>query len=142
MQTNGERRKVPGDVWVTSYWREPAIELVGQNVSLLDADKGRHLNGKLDRVGKEPIELGGQTFECTHYRLAGDVEVDLWYDANGRLARQKAVESGHKTQIELAGIGNSTKPAKGRSPLSRRHPATAARRARHCPAVRQTATSP
>jgi hypothetical protein len=104
VQTNGSQRKVRGDVWVTSYWREPNATLVGQNIALLDADKGRTLTGKLQRVGKESIQLGGQARPCTHYRLQGEVEVDLWYDAQSRLVRQNAVESGHKTQIELAEI--------------------------------------
>ncbi len=105
VQTNGEQRKVRGDVWVTSYWREPSSALVGQNIALLDADKGRTLTGKLQLVGKEPIQLGGRVQPCTHYHLQGEVEVDLWYDAQSRLVRQNAVESGHKTQIELAQIG-------------------------------------
>ncbi len=105
VQTNGEQRKVRGDVWVTSYWREPNPALVGQEIVLLDADKGRTLTGKLQRIGKESIQRGGQIQECTHYRLQGDMEVDLWYDAQSRLVRQNAVESGHKTLIELAEIG-------------------------------------
>jgi hypothetical protein len=104
VQTNGTQRRVRGDVWVTSYWREPAAALVGQNVALLDADKGRTLTGKLERLGNEPIPMGGQNQPCTHYRLKGEVEVDLWYDAESRLVRQHSIESGHKTQIELADI--------------------------------------
>jgi hypothetical protein len=104
VQANGEQRKVRGDVWVTSYWREPKSDLVGQNIALLDADKGRTLTGKLQRVGKESLQLGGQAQACTHYRLQGEVDVDLWYDAQSRLVRQNTVESGHKTQLELAEI--------------------------------------
>jgi hypothetical protein len=104
VQTNGAQRRVRGDVWVTSYWREPNAALVGQEIALLDADKGRTLTGKLQRLGKESIQVGGQGRECTHYRLQGEVDVDLWYDAQSRLVRQHAVESGHKTQIELAEI--------------------------------------
>ena len=89
---------------MTSYSREPNVALVGQEIALLDADKGRTLTGKLRRLGKESIQVGGQGRECTHYRLQGEVDVDLWYDAQSRLVRQHAVESGHKTQIELAEI--------------------------------------
>ena len=70
----------------------------------MDADKGRTLSGKLQFVGKESIARRGQAQPCTHYRLQGEVDVDLWYDAQSRLVRQNTVESGHKTQIELAEI--------------------------------------
>jgi hypothetical protein len=104
VQANGQKRKVPGDVWVTSYWREPETALVGRDIALLDADKGRTLSGKLLRVGKESVNLGGKKQQCTHYRLLGEVDVNLWYDAQSRLVRHQAVESGHNTQIELAEI--------------------------------------
>ncbi len=90
-----------GDVWVTSYWREPSPQAVGQEIALLDADKGRTLTGKLRYLGKERLPLAGQNQECVHYQLQGEVDVDLWYDRQQRLVKQHSVESGHKTMIEL-----------------------------------------
>jgi Family of unknown function (DUF6134) len=104
VRTDGKVRKLPRNVWTTSYWHAPEDQLLGKTVSLLDSDKGKSLSAKLERVGQEPLSLADKDRPCTHYRLRGDVEVDLWYDAGGRLVRRDAVESGHKTRLELTTI--------------------------------------
>jgi Family of unknown function (DUF6134) len=105
VKTDGKERKLPRHVWTTSYWHAPEDGLLGQTVPLLDPDKGRSLSAKLERVGEEPIAFGEKKDQpCVHYRLRGDVEVDLWYDAAGRLVRRDAVESGHKTRLELIAV--------------------------------------
>jgi hypothetical protein len=102
VSVNGEDRKTPGDVWVTSYWREPHASKVGRELRLFDSDKGRLLTGKLHRVGDVEVSVDEKSIPATHYRLRGDVEVDLWYDREGRLARQESLESGHRTLLELS----------------------------------------
>lgn len=99
---NGESRKTPADVWVTSYWREPHEAKVGRELQLFDPGKGRLLSGKLQRVGATALQIAEKKLAVTHYRLRGDVEVDLWYDKEGRLARQESLESGHRTLLELS----------------------------------------
>lgn len=99
---NGESRQTPADVWVTSYWREPHPSKVGRELQLFDAGKGRLLAGKLQRVGAVALEIAEKKLAATHYRLRGDVEVDLWYDKDGRLVRQESLESGHRTQLQLS----------------------------------------
>jgi hypothetical protein len=101
VRADGQERKLPRNVWTTSYWHAPEDHLLGQTVSLLDSHKGRSLTAKLERVGEEPISLGDKDQPCSHYRLRGDVQVDLWYDATGRLVRQEAIESGHRTRLQL-----------------------------------------
>ena len=90
VRADGQERKLSRNVWTTSYWHAPEDHLLGQTVALLDSHKGRSLSAKLERVGEEPIARGGRDQTCCHYRLRGDVEVDLWYDAAGRLVRQEA----------------------------------------------------
>jgi hypothetical protein len=104
VKADGQERKLPRNVWTTSYWHEPEEHLHGQTVSLLDSHKGRSLKAKLERVGEETIKLGDKEQTCVHYRLRGDVQVDLWYDEAGRLVRQEAIESGHRTRIQLVAI--------------------------------------
>ncbi len=104
VRSDGKERKLPRHVWTTSYWHAPEEDLLGQTVPLLDFDKGRSLSAKLERVGEEPLALGEKDQPCIHYRLRGDVEVDLWYDSAGRLVRRDAVESGHRTRLELTAI--------------------------------------
>ena len=70
-------------------------------VALLDSDKGLKLRGELQYVGPEMLTVGGKRQSCGHYRIAGEVQVDLWYDKAQRLVRQEGVDSGHKTLLEL-----------------------------------------
>lgn len=98
---NGESRQTPADLWVTSYWREPHTSRIGRDLQLFDAGKGRTLKGKLHHVGKTELTIAAKPLPAAHYRLRGEVEVDLWYDTTGRLIRQESLESGHKTVLEL-----------------------------------------
>ncbi len=133
---NGKKSRAAADAWVTSYWRLPehlaekgsatadgvvpasgsrmvaekpvkkTAKKAPQSVSLLDSDKGRHLNGKLVHVGDEVITVAGKRKTCAHYRISGDVQVELWYDAARRLVRQESVDDGHKTLMELTRVAN------------------------------------
>lgn len=127
---NGKASQNDADAWVTSYWhlperlnlaspadgkkivpaagRRPAAAAESRHVPLLDSDKGRALRGKLQYVAEETIPIAGQRKSCAHYRVAGDVQVELWYDEGQRLVRQESVEEGHKTLLEIVKI--STRP--------------------------------
>lgn len=103
-EVNGETQRATADVWVTSYWREPESQKVGQKLSLFEADKGRKLTGTLQRVGNEQLTLNDKPVKATRYQIRGDVEVDLWYGDDQRLMRQHSVESGHRALFELTHI--------------------------------------
>jgi hypothetical protein len=120
---NDQSSQVEPDVWVTSYWRLPdrlaQIEPAGGSgvvptggrraarkggtvtIALLDSDKGVRRKGEVQRIGDETITVAGQRVTCTHFKIGGDVKVDVWYDGDQRLVRQETVESGHKTVMEL-----------------------------------------
>lgn len=120
---NGKGSSAKPEAWVTSYWqlpehlviadpaaKQPIVPAGGRRdagksdarrVALLDSDKGRALQGDLERVGEETIAVGGRRQKATHYRVRGDVEVDLWYDSSRRLVRQESLDEGHKTRLDL-----------------------------------------
>ncbi|HTI52051.1 MAG TPA: DUF6134 family protein [Planctomycetaceae bacterium] len=120
---NGKASQNDADAWVTSYWHLPerlapagpvegkkVVPAAGRRsegggearvVPLLDSDKGRALRGKLQFVGEETISVAGHRKACKRYRVAGDVQVELWYDDAQRLVRQESVDEGHKTLLEL-----------------------------------------
>lgn len=104
VEVNGESQKTDSDTWVTSYWHEPEPNKIGQTLSLFEASKGRQFTGTLQRIGSEPITVGQESLNATHYQVRGDVEVDLWYDQDHRLVRQMAQESGHRVILELSQI--------------------------------------
>jgi hypothetical protein len=119
-EVNGESKKAPKDIWAASYWREPEAARIGKKVRLLDSDKGRQLVANLERVGTETINVESSRASATHYRMRGDVEVDVWYDRNGYIARQESIESGHKTSLELIKIRKiAPAPKSERSPAER-----------------------
>ena len=103
-EVNGESQRTAADVWVTSYWCEPAADKIGRKLNLFDSDKGRQRTGTLQRIGPEKLIVATLPVTATHYRIRGDVDVDLWYDDEGRLVRQTSLESGHRTLLELTKI--------------------------------------
>ena len=126
VKVNGKGAPAVSHAWVTSYWRLPdhlaaaedeasrgvvqaaatseSEKPAPKHVALVDSDKGRVLKARLHRVGHELVHVGEKQVKCTRYRLSGDVQVDLWYDAARRLVRQESVEEGHKTRLELMKI--------------------------------------
>jgi hypothetical protein len=104
VQVNGKGHLTRADAWPTTYWRLPEKSLRDQPLTVLDADTGRPLNGRLEDLGAASIRVGRQAQDCTHYRLTGSVTAELWYDAQERLVRQESVEDGHRTVLELVSV--------------------------------------
>jgi hypothetical protein len=92
------------DAVVPASAERPEERPAKQSVALLDSDKGRTLRSQMQRIGEETLAVAGKRVPCTRYRLTGDVQVDLWYDADRRLVRQESLESGHKTILHLVRI--------------------------------------
>jgi hypothetical protein len=101
MKADGKQRLLKGEFWVTTYWKLPGEKNRGPNVMLLDADTGKLLNAKLEKVGNEKIAVVGKLVECAHYKLSGDAQVQLWFDGDDRLVRQESIEDGHQVVLEL-----------------------------------------
>jgi hypothetical protein len=113
-ETDGVRIKVnnveraslaSSSVWLSSYWALPDVKLRGGALTILDADNGRNLSGKLQFVANEKLPIAGQPIPLNHYKLRGPkLDVDLWYDGSDRLVRQEWMEQGHKTVVELVRV--------------------------------------
>lgn len=101
VRADGRDFRVTGGPWPTTYWRLPPEKQRGPEVTLLDADTGKPIAAKLEKVGVEKVAVLGKPFDATHYRLSGGVQVDLWFDGDDRLVRQEFVEQGHRTVLEL-----------------------------------------
>ncbi len=101
VKADGRDVQIRGAPWITTYWRLPPENQRGPNVGLLDADTGKFINAKLEKVGIEKIAIAGKAVECVHWKLTGGVVVDLWFDGADRMIRQESVEDGHRTVLEL-----------------------------------------
>jgi hypothetical protein len=104
VKSSGGERVTRADAWVTTYWRLPTANQRNGAVPLIDGDTGRDINANLQYVGASQVNVAGQGQNCSHYRLTGGVQVDLWFDAAERLVREEFVEDGHKTILELTRI--------------------------------------
>jgi hypothetical protein len=104
--TNGAVSIVSPEIWDTSYsfLPERLARAEATRVLLLDSDQGRKLIGTLQFLGEEKVSGADVEIPCTHYRITGDVHVDLWFDASRRLVRQVSKESGHKVRFELLSL--------------------------------------
>ena len=68
---------------------------------MLDADNGKTYDVQCTYVGTEEIAVGAARLACKHFRLMGEIKVDLWFDAPGYLVRQVGTEDGHATELRL-----------------------------------------
>ena len=95
---------VKSSVWPTSYWKLPDEKAREGSMTLVDADTGRVLQAKIEKVGVERPAGLDQDARATRYHLSGGAVADLWYDGADRLVKQAWVEDGHKTVMTLAGL--------------------------------------
>lgn len=101
---NGTTTSVRGDVWTTTAWRMPAARYRGHYLPMIDSDTGRLLGGRLEYVDRREITVGDNAVTCSHYRVTGGTQMELYFDGKDRLVRQETVEQGHATVLQLTGI--------------------------------------
>src|SRR5262249_32376483 len=63
------------DVWTTTYWISPDPKFCHPAAALLDCDTGKDLRGNVQYIGTQQLTVAGQTQNCPHYRITGDVQV-------------------------------------------------------------------
>jgi len=101
---NGQAHAAPPNVWTMTYWQLPPAPARDQPLPLLGSD-GREVDGRLQYLGTERLNVAGQEQPCGHYRVTGSTPHELWYDAQERVVRQEWVVDGHKTVLELTRVG-------------------------------------
>jgi len=68
-----------------SLWNPDTVK----NAHLLNTLDGRMMTVKVDDLGSEPVKVKGREVAAQHYRLSGDLERELWFDAKGSLVQVK-----------------------------------------------------
>jgi hypothetical protein len=108
VRANNAQQPVRPDVWTTTYWRLASPQFRGKGVPLLDSDTGKYMEGTLQALGVDKINVLGRPQNCAHYRLTGGdkgaLDVELWYDAQERMVRQVSIESGRRYTLTLTSI--------------------------------------
>lgn len=103
IESQGRTNKAPTIDMTTNYWRAPDLSR-SRTFSYMNADRGTLHAVSVERLGREPVTIGGQRIDCTHYRVSGDAEAELWFDGRNRIVRQTSVEDGYPTELRLTRI--------------------------------------
>lgn len=94
IESDQGRLLAPAELMPTSYWNPRTIE----QSRLLDTQRGGILEVAVQAAGKERLEVPQGPTDARLYRMAGDLNLDLWYGPRGELlkmafeARGSAIE--------------------------------------------------
>ncbi len=95
--TSGENW-FPIGAFPSTWWTAPPTSAT----SFIDTATGAPLRARVTLIGRESFEVGGQHIQADHYRIAGALTADLWYDANGRWVGCSFVARGQRIEYRLA----------------------------------------
>lgn len=104
IKENGQERLASGDSWSTSYWLLPPADRRQKPMVYIDADSGQEYRIQWQTVGREVLTIGQQKMTCTHFKLAGDAQADLWFDNKDHLVKREMLREGRKTIMELMSV--------------------------------------
>lgn len=76
---DGKSQILPGDVLPFTLW---ARSLLKRQV-FFDVADFEQLKTEVEDKGPDKITINGKAFDTRHYKITGDLNWDLWYDANG-----------------------------------------------------------
>ena len=93
-------QQVPADIIPTDHWHFPVI-----NASqVLNTLTGNINAVTIHNLGWENVQVAGRTVRAQRYAYTGELQTDVWYDADGRWVRMKFSGSDGSV-IEYSGEG-------------------------------------
>jgi Family of unknown function (DUF6134) len=90
----------PAGIVPASHWNY-AQTLTGK---LLSTEDGEILNVKVVNKGRETIKAGNKTIEANRYLMDSALDVDLWYDDDGRWVKLAFEARGQQIEYVLASL--------------------------------------
>lgn len=81
----------------TTYWMASTV----RQTRMINSQTGELLEVRTRNVGRETVLGPGGAIPATHYRLEGDLEIDLWYDDAGVLVGLAFVARGAQVTYRL-----------------------------------------
>lgn len=97
MTSAGKTQTVPADIIPTTWWNK---DLTGRH-ELLDVLTGKIEPVKISKTGAEDIDVGGKTVKASHYTVAGGITRDIWFLADGSIAKQSLTKKGDTIQYVI-----------------------------------------
>jgi hypothetical protein len=90
----------PAGIVPASHWNYAQI-LTGK---LLSTEDGEILNVKVVNKGRETIKAGNKTIEANRYLMDSALDVDLWYDDDGRWVKLAFEARGQQIEYVLSDL--------------------------------------
>ena len=80
---NGRVDKFDSSMAVLAFWYKDTL----RHHEFFSVVEDETLQASFEFAGKERITIAGGALDVDHYRMTGDEERELWYDATGHLAK-------------------------------------------------------
>jgi len=81
----------------STYWMVSTV----RQTQLINSQTGELLDVDVRKIGRDYLDGPGGLIAATHYRLEGDLEIDLWYDDAGILVGLAFVARGAQVEYRL-----------------------------------------
>ncbi|MEM6492231.1 MAG: DUF6134 family protein [Pseudomonadota bacterium] len=89
---------LPADIKPSSYWNPATLTAE----TLLDTQKGRVLDADFAAMGRDRIETqSGARIDACRFAMSGDLDLDIWYDDQGRWVRMAFSFGGNDFEYKL-----------------------------------------
>jgi hypothetical protein len=75
------RYVAPPNIYATTYWNKVMLQR-----AVINSEDGRLFNVMPQALAEETVPVAAGTLRAKHYKLDGDLPLDLWYDAAGQWA--------------------------------------------------------
>ena len=94
---NGRRGRIEAPPTIVSNhpWNHDVIE----RTLLFDTQRGRLQEVEVTPAGTEAIDVAGREVEAQKYRITGDLQRELWYDAAGNWLQSRLEHDGAKITL-------------------------------------------
>lgn len=80
---DGQTAEIDAAMLPASLWHEGVV----RSGALLNTLDGRTMAVRVEDLGQETVTARGRAVPARHYRITGDLERELWYDADAVLVR-------------------------------------------------------
>jgi Family of unknown function (DUF6134) len=80
---NGRVDRFDGSMAVLAFWTKATLE----HRAFFSAVEDKTVQASFEYAGREKLALAGQELDVEHYRMVGDEERDLWFDAAGHIVK-------------------------------------------------------
>ncbi|MGV3609227.1 MAG: DUF6134 family protein [Planctomycetaceae bacterium] len=91
----------PRFVWSNNYWRAPSDEILTKKIHVLESETGDAKLCTLERAGNWTLPVNGEKISLRKYQLKGELQAEVAFDEQGRLAYQKTKKIGRLAELKL-----------------------------------------